>query len=84
MKIKTYANKIIEIDLNDLSENSNLLALPALIDPHVHFRVPGAEHKEDWQTGARAAVAGGYTTVIDMPNNNPPVINYAGLMEKKK
>mgnify|MGYP001562419447 FL=1 len=84
MKIKTYANKIIEIDLNDLSENSNLLALPALIVPHVHFRVPGAEHKEDWQTGARAAVAGGYTTVIDMPNNNPPVINYAGLMEKKK
>lgn len=49
----------------------HLTLLPALIDPHVHFRVPGAEHKETWETGALAAIAGGVTTVLDMPNNSP-------------
>lgn len=50
---------------------SKFLALPGLIDPHVHFRVPGMEHKEDWMHGARASFRGGYTTVFDMPNTNP-------------
>ncbi len=48
-----------------------LMLFPALIDPHVHFRVPGAEYKEDWTTAAKAAIAGGVTTVLDMPNNTP-------------
>lgn len=46
--------------------------LPGLIDSHVHFRQPGLDHKEDWAHGSRAAVAGGVTTVIDMPNTLPP------------
>lgn len=62
----------------------NLLTLPGLIDPHVHFRVPGGEHKENWITGARAALAGGFTTVIDMPNNNPAITNQAVLAGKKE
>jgi dihydroorotase len=46
--------------------------VPGLIDGHVHFREPGLEHEETWATGSRAAVAGGVTTVLDMPNTVPP------------
>ncbi|WP_030061715.1 MULTISPECIES: dihydroorotase [Streptomyces] len=46
--------------------------LPGVIDSHVHFRTPGLTHKEDWAHGSRAAAAGGVTTVIDMPNTQPP------------
>lgn len=60
------------------------VAFPALIDPHVHFRVPGGEHKETWETGARAAICGGVTTVFDMPNNNPPCTTVSRIREKKK
>ena len=41
-------------------EGEGLLALPAFVDPHVHLRTPGQEHKEDLETGTRAAAAGGY------------------------
>lgn len=47
--------------------------LPGLIDSHVHFRTPGLTHKEDWAHGSRAAVAGGVTCVMDMPNTVPPL-----------
>ncbi len=50
-----------------------LIRLPGLIDPHVHMREPGATHKEDWDSGTRAALAGGYTCVLAMPNTRPPV-----------
>ena len=59
------------------------MILPALIDSHVHFRTPGAEHKENWISGAKAAFAGGVTTVIDMPNNNPAIIDLETLLNKK-
>ncbi|MDR3478228.1 MAG: dihydroorotase family protein [Gammaproteobacteria bacterium] len=61
---------------------TGLIALPGLIDPHVHFRTPGMEYKEDWRTGAMAAICGGYTTVFDMPNTIPPTISAALLQEK--
>lgn len=48
-----------------------LYVLPSFIDPHVHFREPGFEHKETIHTGSLAAAAGGYTTVFAMPNLNP-------------
>lgn len=63
---------------------ANFITLPGLVDPHVHFRVPGGEHKENWITGARTALAGGFTTVIDMPNNNPAITNHAALAQKNK
>ncbi len=47
--------------------------LPAFVDPHVHLRVPGQEHKEDIETGTRAAAAGGYCAVVAMPNTDPIV-----------
>ncbi len=60
-----------------------LTVLPAVIDPHVHFRTPGLEYKEDWRTGARAAVRGGCTMVFDMPNTKPPTFT-ADLLDEKK
>lgn len=63
---------------------AQLITIPALIDPHVHFRTPGAEHKEDWITGTRAALAGGITTVFDMPNTNPATTSMELVRAKKK
>ena len=48
-----------------------LVVAPGLIDPHVHLREPGQEHKETIATGCRAAVAGGFTGICCMPNSNP-------------
>lgn len=62
----------------------SLIKLPALIDPHVHFRVPGESYKEDWKTAAVAALRGGVTTVCDMPNNRPPCTTVQQLKWKKK
>lgn len=56
-----------------------MLTLPGLIDPHVHLREPGATHKEDWDSGTTAALAGGFTTVLAMPNTQPPVTDTATL-----
>jgi dihydroorotase len=50
---------------------------PGFIDLHVHFREPGEEHKETIATGAKAAAAGGFTTVIAMPNTKPAIDNAA-------
>jgi carbamoyl-phosphate synthase/aspartate carbamoyltransferase/dihydroorotase len=50
-----------------------------LIDPHVHLREPGATHKEDFDTGTAAALAGGYTTVLTMPNTQPPLCDESSL-----
>jgi len=84
MKIKTYDNQFIEFDLPPGIKTENLLAIPGIIDPHVHFRTPGAEYKENWETGARAAIAGGVTGVFDMPNNSPSVTDKEILAEKKE
>ncbi|MBI2334725.1 amidohydrolase family protein [Candidatus Daviesbacteria bacterium] len=59
-----------------------MITLPGLIDTHVHLREPGATHKEDFETGTSAAVAGGYTTVLDMPNNPEPTITPGALQRK--
>jgi carbamoyl-phosphate synthase/aspartate carbamoyltransferase/dihydroorotase len=56
-----------------------LLKLPGLIDPHVHLREPGATHKEDWDTGTAAALAGGVTLVLAMPNTQPPIFDETTL-----
>src|SRR3979490_1208217 len=51
--------------------HGRLRLLPAFFDPHVHLRTPGQEHKEDLETGTRAAAAGGYGGVIAMPKTDP-------------
>src|SRR5690606_34729795 len=53
--------------------------LPGVIDSQVHFREPGLEHKEDLETGSRAAVLGGVTAVFEMPNTNPLTTSEAAL-----
>ncbi len=50
------------------------MRLPGLVDAHVHLRTPGGEHKEDFRTGSMAALAGGFTTLLAMPNTNPPLV----------
>ncbi len=60
------------------------LRLPGLIDAHVHFREPGHTQKEDLHSGSRAALAGGVTTVLDMPNTVPPTSTPANLREKAR
>lgn len=67
---------------NFMIDGSDLLALPGLIDPHVHFRVPGLEEKEDWQHASVAAIKGGYTMVFDMPNTKPATTTQERLHSK--
>ena len=59
-----------------------LYRLPGLIDVHVHLRDPGGTHKEDFHTGTQAALAGGVTAVLDMPNNSPPTTDGETLQRK--
>lgn len=59
-----------------------LTVLPGVIDSHVHFREPGFIHKEDIETGTQAAVLGGVTTVLEIPNTSPPTTNAGDLQDK--
>jgi dihydroorotase len=68
-----------EIDGAEIVDGEGLLAVPAFVDPHVHLRVPGQEHKEDLETGTRSAAAGGYCAVIAMANTAPPIDSAAVL-----
>jgi len=61
---------------------SDIITLPGLIDPHVHLRDPGQTDKEDFLTGTSAALAGGFTTVLDMPNNLEPITTLERLEAK--
>ncbi len=56
-----------------------MIKLPGLIDPHVHVREPGQTHKEDWDTVTQAALAGGVTTILAMPNTKPPIFDESTL-----
>src|SRR5690349_16098697 len=59
-----------------------LTVLPGIIDSQVHFREPGLEHKEDLESGSRAAVMGGVTTVFEMPNTDPQTTTPEALADK--
>lgn len=68
----------------DTVDAGGLLLLPGLIDGHVHFSEPGRAHWEGFETGTRAAAAGGITTVVEMPlNASPPTINEPALRLKQ-
>ncbi len=74
-------------DLNivgEIIDCEGLVVLPGMIDVHVHFRDFNESHREDWQTGGRAAVSGGVTTVLEMPNNDPPAVTTEILREKRR
>ncbi|RCS23207.1 dihydroorotase [Phyllobacterium salinisoli] len=61
---------------------TGLHILPGVVDSQVHFREPGLEHKEDLETGSRAAVLGGVTTVFEMPNTKPLTTSAETLADK--
>lgn len=62
-----------DVETVETVDASGKMVSPGWMDMHVHFREPGYEHKETIKTGARAAVAGGFTSVACMPNTNPPI-----------
>ena len=61
---------------------SNKIVLPGIIDTQVHFREPGSTDREDLESGSRAAVLGGVTSVFEMPNTNPPTSNLVEFDKK--
>lgn len=65
-------------------DSKNLLVLPGLIDAHVHLRDEGKAYREDFHSGTAAAAAGGVTTVLDMPNNNPVTMTTETLRNRMK
>lgn len=71
-------------DANEVYDASGKYVLPGVIDGHVHFREPGLEYKEDLGSGSKAAVMGGVTTVVDMPNTKPPTADAEIVLLKKK
>ena len=68
-----------DTDCDTVIDASGMVVAPGLVDVHVHFRDPGLTYKEDIQTGAAAAAAGGFTTVVCMANTKPPVDNIETL-----
>jgi dihydroorotase len=86
--IKTRDGRIAEV--GDVAPEGQtvdldgLLVLPGVIDAHVHAREPGATHKEDFRSVSEAALAGGVTTFLDMPNNKPATTDSAALQEKRR
>jgi len=77
-----YTNHYFFSRINEIYNGKERLALPGIIDLHVHFREPGFEYKEDFETGSKAAIAGGTTIVADMPNNNPRIKTLEDLLMK--
>ena len=73
--------KAISAAADRVIDGTGLAALPGLFDMHVHFRDPGQTHKEDVYTGTAAALAGGVTGVLCMPNTAPPMDNPAQIRE---
>ena len=72
----------IDTTAQETIDASGHLLLPGVIDPQVHFRDPGHPQKEDLSSGSRAAVRGGVTSFLEMPNTSPPTINQAALDDK--
>ncbi len=70
-RIAAIGAKLSRADADETIDARGRIVCPGLIDPHVHLREPGQEHKETIESGARAAAAGGFTTVCCMPNTSP-------------
>lgn len=71
-KIEQIAD-VIQAEAEQIIDAANCYVMPGLIDLHVHLRDPGFTHKEDIESGARAAAQGGFTTIVAMPNTKPVI-----------
>ncbi len=81
--IKAISSKIdIELEEVQIVDAANNFVIPGLIDDQVHFREPGLTHKANIETESRAAIAGGITSFIEMPNTNPQTTTIEKLEEK--
>jgi len=74
----------ITVKADSTIDANGQLVMPGVIDPQVHFREPGNEHKEDLGSGSRAAVRGGVTSFLEMPNTKPPTTDQAAMDKKLK
>ncbi len=89
IEVGVSAGRIAEVRKQGLKGTRRIkagrcLVFPGFIDIHVHMREPGWEKKEDFRTGTEAAIHGGVTTVVDMPNNPMPATSPAVVEEKKR
>ncbi len=73
-----------ELEGGDALDCSGLAILPGMIDVHVHFRDFAQDYKEDWESGGRAAVRGGVTFVLEMPNTEPPTLTPEAARQKRE
>jgi dihydroorotase len=74
---------LVSKDVGEIVDARGLLVMPGVIDPQVHFREPGATHKEDLASGSRACAAGGVTAFLEMPNTNPTTTTLETMAWKK-
>lgn len=76
-QIEAYGPDLRQVEADEIYDCSGMWITPGLVDPHVHLREPGQEHKETIVSGTQAAAAGGFTNVCCMPNTDPPLDNPA-------
>ena len=81
-RIVTIGGSVDDEAAGEVFDATGLHVLPGVIDTQVHFREPGNEHKEDLETGTRAAALGGVTAVFEMPNTAPPTTTAEALADK--
>ena len=72
----------IELNSSKVYDATDKVVLPGIIDTQVHFREPGSTDAEDLESGSRAAVLGGVTSLFEMPNTNPPTSNLVEFNKK--
>ena len=82
-RIKDSVKKTEEINVDKVIDAKGAIVLPGLIDSHVHLRDGTLAYKEDFDSGTSSAVVGGFTVVLDMPNNIPPVSTPERLFARK-
>lgn len=77
-----FIGNLSKASAGEIIDCTGLHILPGVIDSQVHFREPGLTHKEDLESGSRAAIMGGVTSVFEMPNTNPQTTTEAALADK--
>ncbi len=80
----SHKKQRLEADFDQIIDIKGNLVIPGVIDPHVHVRDLQQAYKEDWKTASMSALAGGVTTIFDMPNTIPATINLKNLNIKRK
>lgn len=83
-KISKIGRQVNMPSASEKMDLHNLLVLPGLIDAHVHLRDEGKKYKEDFYSGTAAAASGGFTTVLDMPNNDPTTMSTETLRNRMR